>query len=94
MRISVDSDRCVGAGQCVLSAPEVFDQDAEGLVTALTFAPDPGERDAVRQAVELCPSHAITVHDHGQGHSQGRDHDHGQGREDGRGHDGVVVDDG
>ncbi|MGW5121613.1 ferredoxin, partial [Streptomyces noursei] len=35
MRITVDTGRCVGAGQCVLTAPDLFDQDDDGLVTVL-----------------------------------------------------------
>ncbi|EME53077.1 ferredoxin [Amycolatopsis decaplanina] len=29
MRLEVDRERCVGAGMCVLTAPEVFGQDEE-----------------------------------------------------------------
>ncbi|MCZ9347247.1 ferredoxin, partial [Streptomyces sp. TRM76130] len=33
MKINVDRSRCVGAGQCVLTAPALFDQGEEdGLV--------------------------------------------------------------
>ncbi|MFF0087030.1 ferredoxin [Streptomyces canus] len=32
MRIDVDADRCVGAGQCVMAAPKVFDQNDDGTV--------------------------------------------------------------
>lgn len=61
MRITADNERCIGAGQCVLTAPAVFDQDDDGLVTVL--APEPGAEltDAVRRAGDLCPSRAITV---------------------------------
>lgn len=59
MRITADTARCVGAGQCVLSAPAVFDQDDQAIVTLLAdSAEDPGP---VRQAVDRCPSGAITV---------------------------------
>lgn len=35
-RVGAERDRCVGAGQCVLAAPGVFDQDEEdGLVRVL-----------------------------------------------------------
>ncbi|GII96410.1 ferredoxin [Sinosporangium siamense] len=61
MRISVDPDRCVGAGQCVLSAPEVFDQDADGIVTVVNARP--ADDEAVRHAGELCPSGSITLHE-------------------------------
>ncbi|WP_416969852.1 ferredoxin [Streptomyces sp. 4F14] len=61
MHIITDRERCVGAGQCVLAAPAVFDQDDEGLVAPLTARPAEGDRPAVRQAVGLCPSLAIRV---------------------------------
>ncbi len=35
-RVTVDRDRCIGAGQCVLSAQEVFDQDETGVVVPST----------------------------------------------------------
>jgi ferredoxin len=64
MRVTVDRECCIGAGMCVLTAPEVFDQDEEeGRVVLLL--PDPPEElhDAVRRAERLCPSGAITVQD-------------------------------
>ncbi|MFM9444356.1 ferredoxin [Streptomyces acidiscabies] len=61
MRVTADRDRCVGAAQCVLAAPAVFDQDDEGLVAPLTVEPAEGDRPAVRQAVGLCPSSAIRI---------------------------------
>ncbi|MEU8551279.1 ferredoxin [Streptomyces roseoverticillatus] len=62
MRITADTGRCVGAGQCVLNAPEVFDQDDDGLVTLLAH-PGADEEARVRLAAGLCPSRAITVHE-------------------------------
>lgn len=61
MRISVDTDRCVGAGQCVLSAPDVFDQDDMGIVLVLAEPADEPAWEAARQAGVICPSQAITV---------------------------------
>jgi ferredoxin len=61
MRITVDIDRCIGAGQCVLCAPNVFDQTDEGLVEVLIPEPDPTAGTAVRQASQHCPSGAIEV---------------------------------
>ncbi|MYZ38221.1 ferredoxin [Streptomyces sp. SID4917] len=61
VRISVDTERCVGAGQCVLSAPDVFDQDDHGIVMVLEEPADEPTRDAARQAGIVCPSQAITV---------------------------------
>ncbi|ASO19954.1 ferredoxin [Actinoalloteichus hoggarensis] len=66
MRVEVDRDRCVGAGMCVLTCPEVFDQDEEqGRVLLLAAAPGPERRPAVTEAAEVCPSGAITVHPDG-----------------------------
>ncbi|MDH6696296.1 ferredoxin [Streptomyces griseoviridis] len=61
MKVTGDREVCVGAGLCALTAPEVFDQDDDGLVTVL--APDPGDGDkaAAREAAVLCPSGAVRV---------------------------------
>lgn len=63
MKIKVDRDVCIGAGQCVLSVPDVFDQDDDGIVTLL--AEEVGEDLAarVRDAAAACPSQAIQVLD-------------------------------
>ncbi|KAF4409060.1 ferredoxin [Streptomyces sp. Ru87] len=62
MRVRADRDRCAGAGMCVLTAPEVFDQDEEdGLVVLLRSEPAPGHRAAARRAAGLCPAGAITL---------------------------------
>jgi ferredoxin len=62
MRITADTDVCIGAGMCALTAPEVFDQgEDDGLVTVLR--PDPPEelREAAAEAVRLCPSGALGI---------------------------------
>lgn len=61
MRIDIDPDRCIGAGQCVMSAPGVFDQRVEDGTAFVTAVPGPGEEAAVRDAAFICPSGAITV---------------------------------
>jgi ferredoxin len=64
MRVVADLDVCIGAGVCVLTAPKVFDQDAEdGLVRVLVDLV-PGEEERVaREAVDLCPSAALEIVD-------------------------------
>lgn len=62
MRITVSTETCVGAGQCVLSAPDVFDQDEDGVVEVLTAEPTAEQAEPVDLAWQLCPSGAITVH--------------------------------
>ncbi|GEB49323.1 MULTISPECIES: ferredoxin [Streptomyces] len=69
MRITIDQDRCVGAGQCVLVGPDLFDQrDEDGVAFVLTDGPEgaaggPGEehRAAAEEAARVCPAAAITV---------------------------------
>ncbi|MFE1010316.1 ferredoxin [Streptomyces sp. NPDC058794] len=60
-RVVARRDRCVGAGQCVLAAPAVFDQDEQdGLVVVLVERPTETQSDAVNDAVWACPSGALT----------------------------------
>jgi ferredoxin len=62
MELGVDRERCIGAGMCVLTAPEVFDQDAEdGRVVPLDHTPAPELEPVVREAAQVCPSGAITL---------------------------------
>lgn len=60
MHVTIDEDGCVGAGQCVLAAPEVFDQrDEDGVVVLLDQTPAPRLHEATREAATLCPALAI-----------------------------------
>jgi ferredoxin len=62
MNVAVDRVKCCGAGQCVLVAPEVFDQDdADGVVLLLTDSPAPEHFDNVREAGAVCPAGAIEI---------------------------------
>jgi len=61
VRIVANTDVCVGAGQCVLTDPEVFDQDDDGLVVLLTGRPEGDAARRAREAVLLCPSGALSV---------------------------------
>jgi ferredoxin len=62
MKIQVDDVKCVGAGQCVLLAPEVFDQrDEDGIVILLDDAPAAPLHDAVRESAMVCPAAAIRL---------------------------------
>lgn len=62
MKFEVDRERCIGAGMCVLTAPEVFDQDSDdGRVVPLVPTPTPEQEPAVREAALVCPSGAITI---------------------------------
>lgn len=62
MKVVVHADKCVGAGQCVLLAPDVFDQrDEDGIVVLPDDAPGPQLHGAVRESATLCPASAIDV---------------------------------
>jgi ferredoxin len=61
MSIAVQADACVGAGQCALVAPDVFDQDDDGIVFLLESEPQGADLEASKRAVRLCPARAITL---------------------------------
>ncbi|MFD3913127.1 ferredoxin [Streptomyces sp. NPDC058603] len=62
--LSVDRERCIGAGMCAMTAPDVFDQDPDdGLVLLLRAEPHAAHRAAARMAAGVCPSAAITLHE-------------------------------
>ncbi|PZG15262.1 ferredoxin [Nonomuraea aridisoli] len=62
MKVTVDEDKCCGAGQCVLLAPDVFDQrEDDGIVVLLDAAPPEELHAAVREAAAVCPAAAIDV---------------------------------
>lgn len=59
VRIRIDRERCVGAGNCLVSAPTVFTLDEDGKAELL----DPGsvDDDQLWTAAELCPTEAIVL---------------------------------
>lgn len=59
MQINIDRDSCCGAGQCVMLAPAVFDQDEEGIVVLLDENPPEALHPAVREAQSMCPTGVI-----------------------------------
>ncbi|WP_416964258.1 ferredoxin, partial [Streptomyces sp. Agncl-13] len=51
MKVVVDEDKCVAAGQCVAAAMDVFDQrDEDGIVVLLDENPPAELADDVRNA--------------------------------------------
>jgi ferredoxin len=59
MKIEADRDVCIGAGMCVLTLPEVFDQDDDGVVVVLTPEVPAEHAEAAARAVLSCPSGAL-----------------------------------
>ncbi len=63
MKITADRDVCISAGNCVMVAGAVFDQDEDGIVVMLVDDVPEGEQDHAREAVKLCPSKALRIAD-------------------------------
>ncbi|MER7124226.1 MULTISPECIES: ferredoxin [Streptomyces] len=61
MRISIDTGVCIGAGQCALTAPEVFTQDDDGFSELVPGREDGAGSALVREAARACPVSAISV---------------------------------
>lgn len=59
MRIEVDRGLCMGAGECVYSAPKAFALDDEG--KSVVTMPEAESEDAIRNAVRGCPNFAIRI---------------------------------
>jgi ferredoxin len=57
--IRVDRSRCMGSGQCCWYAPNTFDQDDETIAIVIDPGGDPA--DAIRAAVESCPTQALSI---------------------------------
>lgn len=62
VEVSVDQSVCIGAGQCVFVAPEVFTQrDDDGVVELLDPHPGDDQLEAVEEAIEVCPAQVISL---------------------------------
>ncbi|MFC8509707.1 ferredoxin [Streptomyces sp. NPDC057411] len=61
MRISIDGDVCIGAGQCALTSPDFFTQDDDGFGTVVPGRAEGASGPLVREAARACPVQAITV---------------------------------
>jgi ferredoxin len=63
VKVAADRDVCISAGNCVMSADAVFDQDDDGIVVVLVDNVPDSEEGHVREAVKLCPSQALRITD-------------------------------
>ncbi|MBR7825698.1 ferredoxin [Actinospica sp. MGRD01-02] len=62
MRVELDEPKCVASGQCVMAAPDVFDQNEDdGVAFLLTEEVAEDQLDSVREAVAICPAAAIRL---------------------------------
>lgn len=63
LRLTADREVCAGAGQCVRAAPDLFDQDDDGLVVVLRADVPPEASERALTAADWCPSGAVTDHE-------------------------------
>jgi ferredoxin len=57
--IVVDRELCMGSGMCIVYAPSTFAHDEETKAVVVDPAGDPIE--AIRNAVQACPTSAIRI---------------------------------
>lgn len=63
-KLNVDQVKCIGCGACVGIDPDHFDFDDSGLSTVISQ--EKLENEELEQAVEGCPTGAITVEEEAQ----------------------------
>jgi len=61
MKATADRSRCMAAGHCAVTAPAVFGNGDDGLVTVVDAEPSAERREEILLALRLCPSGAISV---------------------------------
>lgn len=61
IKVVVDRDVCQNHGQCVFSAPQVFELDDAGELVQLQDEVGEDLREAVEEASDVCPVQAITI---------------------------------
>ncbi|MDH6121827.1 ferredoxin [Kitasatospora sp. GAS204A] len=59
--VDIDRDACVGAGQCALTAPSLFDQDEDDGLVVLLRRPEAADRTKLREVVSMCPARALRI---------------------------------
>lgn len=62
-RLIADRDACQGYGNCIASAPDVYDIDDGGKVVLLMETIEDGDRARIEEAVRGCPVNALIVED-------------------------------
>ena len=60
MKVTIDTDACVGCGLCPDACPAVFEMDGD-LARVIGDEVPAGEEDGCRDAAEHCPVDAIVV---------------------------------
>lgn len=63
MKVRVDTAKCSGIGLCEATAPTVFEVGEDGLSRVINPEPPDDERTAVEEAVNSCPTSALSIED-------------------------------
>ncbi|MBA3410493.1 MAG: ferredoxin [Geodermatophilaceae bacterium] len=61
--VKADFGVCQGYANCVMTAPEVYDIDDDGVVVLLKDEISDAERAKVQEAVNSCPVSALSIED-------------------------------
>jgi ferredoxin len=61
VKVTADRDVCIQAGNCVMVADALFDQDDDGIVMVLVDEVPEAEEEHAREAVKMCPSQALRL---------------------------------
>lgn len=64
LTVRIDRLLCVGFGDCIEMAPDLFDLDDEGIVAFRDPTPAIG-RTRLMEACDVCPVDALSIHDAG-----------------------------
>lgn len=62
-RLTADRDACQGYGNCITSAPDVYDIDDDGKVVLLVDTIAEADRARVQDAARSCPVSALSIED-------------------------------
>jgi ferredoxin len=60
-RVEADLDLCQGHAMCEVEAPDQFTVPKRGKVEILNPEPPEQDRDAVQNAIEMCPTRALSI---------------------------------
>jgi len=62
LKIAADREQCIGSGNCVFVAPDVFDQDEDQAHVLLrTSSPPEDLRGQINDAIIGCPVSALSL---------------------------------
>lgn len=59
--LNVEEDKCIGCGLCVNTFSDYFEFNEEGLSSVTKKEINPEEKKELLEAVEMCPTEAITI---------------------------------